>query len=170
VDCKGITCARANHNKFCFLSDPADWPIFAQNNRLLMTAGYSGTPLAKKLGIGPSTKLLLVNPPKDYEDLLGQHLSGQLVHEVRSADLVHLFARSKNEFEKKMKELLPGCKTNPKMVVWISWYKKMAKIPTDLNEDIIRSYALSHGLVDVKVCAVSEQWSGLKLVVPLALR
>jgi len=59
---------------------------------------------------------------------------------------------------------------NPNITIWISWYKKTAKIPTDLTEDVIRNYALKNGLVDVKVCAVSDIWSGLKLVVPVKLR
>ena len=69
-----------------------------------------------------------------------------------------------------MKQIKPYCKLNPSLSIWISWYKKAAGITTDINEDSIRMYALQNGLVDVKVCAVSDQWSGLKLVVPLAKR
>ena len=69
-----------------------------------------------------------------------------------------------------MKKLKPICKKNPAITIWISWYKKTSKIPTDITEDTIRNYALRNGLVDVKVCAVSDIWSGLKLVIPLVKR
>ncbi|MCY7309529.1 MAG: hypothetical protein LH619_02010 [Chitinophagaceae bacterium] len=73
-------------------------------------------------------------------------------------------------FETEMKKLKSICKKNTAITIWVSWYKKSAKIPTDVTEDVIRNYALQHDLVDVKVCAVSEIWSGLKLVVPLVKR
>jgi len=69
-----------------------------------------------------------------------------------------------------MKKLKAVCKKNTSIAIWVSWYKKSAKIPTDVTEDVIRNYALKNGLVDVKVCAVSDGWSGLKLVVPLGKR
>ena len=69
-----------------------------------------------------------------------------------------------------MKKLQPVCKANPNITIWVSWYKKSAGIPTDITEDVIRDYALKNDLVDVKVCAVSDRWSGLKLVVPVAKR
>lgn len=69
-----------------------------------------------------------------------------------------------------MKKLKPLCKSNPSITIWVSWYKKSAGIATDITEDLIRAYALKNDLVDVKVCAVSELWSGLKLVVPVAKR
>jgi hypothetical protein len=133
-------------------------------------AGYSGTPLLKKLGIQPTTKLVLVNAPDNYFELLETDVSEQVVGKDQSPDLVHLFAGNNREFESAMKQLKSCIAKNPKIVIWVSWYKKSAGIPTDLTEDIIRNYALKNGLVDVKVCAVSEAWSGLKLVVPLAKR
>jgi hypothetical protein len=135
-----------------------------------MSPGYSVTPLIKKLGIQPQMKILLVDAPTNYVQWLEQDLSRQLVSRPGDADLVHVFASSQRQFDKSMGKLEPSWQANPQLIVWVSWYKKSAQIPTDLTEDDIRSYALQHNLVDIKVCAVSEQWSGLKLVVPLAKR
>lgn len=136
----------------------------------MQTAGYSGTPLLKKLGIKPTTKVLLINQPDNYFELLETDISDQLCKKNDLPDLVHLFVKTNKEFEAGMRKLKPVCRKNPNITIWVSWYKKSAKIPTDVTEDVIRNYALQHGLVDVKVCAVSETWSGLKLVVPLAKR
>lgn len=136
----------------------------------MASAGYSGTPLIKKLGIKPEMKLLLLNQPNDYYDLIEAGISEQLCKKNDTPDLVHLFASTMKEFEREMKKLKKVIKENTAVTIWVSWYKKAAKIPTDLTEDLIRKYALSNGLVDVKVCAVSEIWSGLKLVVPLSKR
>ena len=133
-------------------------------------AGYSGTPLIKKLGIQPTTKVLLINKPDNYFDLLETDISEQLIKKNTTPDLVHLFVRNNKEFEAEMKKLKSVCKKNSSITIWVSWYKKSAKIPTDTTEDTIRNYALKNDLVDVKVCAVSDIWSGLKLVVPLAKR
>jgi hypothetical protein len=133
-------------------------------------AGYSGTPLLQKLGIGPSMKLLLINAPADYFDLIGAGISDQLYKSNEVPDLIHLFAKNVKEFETEMKKLKLFCRKNPNITIWVSWYKKAAKIPTDITEDVIRAYALKNDLVDVKVCAVSDIWSGLKLVIPLAKR
>lgn len=81
--------------------------------------------------------------------------------------IVHLFVKNFKEFETVMKKLKPVCKKNPTIIIWVSWNKKAAKIPTGINEDVIRNHALKNDLADVKVCAVSDIWSGLKLVVPL---
>lgn len=82
--------------------------------------------------------------------------------------MVHLFVKTKKDFEKEMKKIKINMK--PTAIIWVSWYKKSAGIATDITEDIIRNYALQNDLVDVKVCAVSDIWSGLKLVVPLSKR
>ena len=132
--------------------------------------GYSGTPLIKKLGIGPQVKLLLIDAPGNYTELLQTNIENQLVTRGEVPDLVHLFAKTNAAFIAGMKKILPLCKKNPGIIIWVSWYKKSAGIITDLTEDIIRSFALKHGLVDIKVCAVTEAWSGLKLMVPLAKR
>lgn len=132
--------------------------------------GYSGTPLLKKLGIKPGMKILLLNEPANYAILLETNISEQLCQINETPDLVHLFVSNTKIFETSMNKLHSVCKKNPAIIIWVSWYKKSAKIPTDITEDTIRNYALKNGLVDVKVCAVSEIWSGLKLVVPLAKR
>lgn len=133
-------------------------------------AGYSDTPLAKKLGIKPGSKVLPVGAPEDYLSLLdplpegvefGTRLSG-------STDLVHVFTASKAELRELLKKYRAGLK--PDGVVWVSWPKKAAKVPTDITEDTIREVALPMGFVDIKVCAVNGIWSGLKLVVRKELR
>jgi len=136
----------------------------------MSTAGYSGTALIKKLGIKDEMKIILIHPPDGYFSLLEKDISQQLVARKQTPDFVHLFAASKKIFEMEMKKLAAIYKANSQLIIWVSWYKKTAGIPTDLTETDIRNYASQHGLVDVKVCAVSNLWSGLKLVVPLALR
>jgi hypothetical protein len=136
----------------------------------MATAGYSGTPLMKKLGIKPETFVVLINEPANYFKLLEADISDQIVKKDAKIDLVHLFVKDNREFEAEMKKLKATIRKNPAISIWVSWYKKAAKIPTDLTEDVIRNFALKNDLVDVKVCAVSDVWSGLKLVVPLAKR
>lgn len=135
-----------------------------------MSSGYSGTPLIKKLGISPNMKVQLINAPAEYAQWLQTDISPQLASSKETPDLIHLFATSYKQFESILQKLKPACKANPAIIIWVSWYKKSAGIPTDVTEDVIRHYALQNGLVDVKVCAVSEQWSGLKLVIPKKLR
>src|ERR1041385_8839172 len=130
-------------------------------------AGYSGTPLLKKLGIKPSDKLLVLNRPQNYFELLEADIATQLCKKNEVPDLVHVFAPTKKEFESQMKKLEPIISKNRNVVIWVSWYKKSSGIVTDITEDDIRNFALKNDLVDVKVCAVSDIWSGLKLVVPL---
>jgi hypothetical protein len=131
------------------------------------TAGYSGTPLLKKLGIKEGWKLRLIGAPADYFTLLQTDLSGQLCAVREVPDFIHVFAASVKDFEKAMPAVLQAAAKNRQIVVWVSWYKKSSGKATDLTENIIRDYALANGLVDIKVCAVSEEWSGLKLVVPV---
>ena len=113
---------------------------------------------------------MLISPPSDYETILGTRVTGQMAKKAETPDLVHLFVKSNKEFETEMKKLKAVYRDNPKVVIWVSWYKKSAGIPTDVTEDTIRNYALKNDLVDIKVCAVSEVWSGLKLVVQKAKR
>jgi len=134
----------------------------------MANSGYSQTPLLKKLGISDKMKVLLMNPPDDYFDLLSKDISGQFCGKKEKPDFIHLFVKSEKEFVANMIKL--ESKILPTSIIWVSWYKKRAKIPTDITEDTIRNYALQHDLVDVKVCAVSEIWSGLKLVVPVSKR
>lgn len=136
----------------------------------MAVTGYSGTSLLKKLGIKPGMKIMSITQPDDYFNLLEVNIKDQLCREYETPDLVHLFAINKTDFTAEMKKLKAVCKKNPGISIWVSWYKKSAKIPTDVTEDIIRNYALKNDLVDVKVCALSEVWSGLKLVVPLRKR
>ena len=134
------------------------------------TAGYSGTPLLKKLGIKPAYKLLLVNQPQNYFDLLEADVTDQLCKKNEVPDLIHVFVSTKKEFESEMKRLNQVIGKNKNIAIWVSWYKKSSGIATDITEDTIRNFALKNDLVDVKVCAVSDTWSGLKLVVPLKSR
>ena len=134
-------------------------------------AGYSGTPLAKKLGIRAGTTLLPRNAPADYAALMAPLPEGVVIAAKSVAgacDLVHLFVTSRAM----LAQDLPGARAamKPDGALWVSWYKKAAKIPTDVTEDDIRRAALATDLVDVKVCAVSDIWSGLKLVVRKHLR
>ena len=136
----------------------------------MATAGYSDTALIKKLGIKPEMKVLLINKPVDYYKLLDADINDQSCRSNEIPDFIHLFVKSVKEFESEMKGLKSVYKKNSTVIIWVSWYKKAAKIPTDVTEDVIRNYALKNDLVDVKVCAVSDIWSGLKLVVPLTKR
>lgn len=132
--------------------------------------GYSGTPLIKKMGIKPEMKILVIHEPEDYFGLLEVNISDQYASKNEVPDLVHLFAKNLAVFKKEMVNVLKFCKKNPTIIIWVSWYKKSSEINTDLSENLIREFALQNNLVDVKVCAVSEAWSGLKLVVPVAKR
>jgi len=133
-------------------------------------AGYSGTPLIKKLGIKNDKKVLLLNAPDNYFELLGTTLTVQLCKGKEVPDLVHLFVTTIRIFEKEMRGLIPLISQKPDIIIWVSWYKKAARMVTDITEDTIRNYALNNNLVDIKVCAVSDWWSGIKLVVPVAKR
>ncbi len=128
----------------------------------------SGTPLLQKLGIKEEMKVKLIGEPLNYFHLLQKDIAFQLCKKNETPDLVHLFAKTKKDFEVVMKKIIK--KMKPTTIIWVSWYKKSAGIATDITEDVIRDYALQNDLVDVKVCAVSDVWSGLKLVVPLSKR
>ncbi len=133
-------------------------------------AGYSGTPLAQKLGIKPGSKVLLVDAPEAYRSLLDPLPDGvQFVTRLSgSTDMVHLFTSSRAKLEELLGKYRTGLKAAG--MVWVSWPKKASKMPTDITEDTIREVALPMGFVDVKVCAVDEVWSGLKLVIRKELR
>ena len=135
-----------------------------------MEIGYSGTPLQQKLGIKPEMKILLINQPKDYFKLIGADVNDQVITKNEVPDLVHLFVENNKSFETEMKKLQKFLPLKPTIIIWVSWYKKNSGIKIDITEDVIRNYALQHDLVDIKVCAVSEVWSGLKLVVQKAKR
>jgi len=133
-------------------------------------AGYSGTPLAKKLGIAPGARVLLLGAPEELPQWLAPLPEG-VAFEKRAGpgvDLAHVFVTGKPELAKRLDALRRQLR--PDAALWVSWPKKASKVPTTVTEDVIREIALPLGFVDVKVCAVSEVWSGLKLVVRKALR
>lgn len=132
--------------------------------------GYSDKPLAGKLGIGDGATVLALNAPAEYAAWLAPLPPGARIVTRPAAGLrfVHLFVSERSKLGAALliyRESLPA-----DAVLWVSWPKKAAKVPTDITEDTIRELALPLGWVDVKVCAVSEVWSGLKLVVRKALR
>lgn len=133
-------------------------------------AGYSGTPLARKLGLKEGMAVHVAQAPPGYRDWLAPLPAGLRWLPALSAEaaLVHLFMHERRA----LAEALPRCRKQlgAEAVVWVSWPKKSAKVPTDITEDTVREVALPLGYVDVKVCAVSEVWSGLKLVVRKTLR
>jgi hypothetical protein len=135
-----------------------------------MSTGYSGTPLAKKLGFKPGHRVSAPGAPPNYRKLLAPLPDG-IEFQARmskTTDIVHLFTASKAELAK----TLASCRKTlgPEAAIWVSWPKKASKVPTDITEDTIRAVALPLGLVDIKVCAVDETWSGLKLVLRKELR
>jgi hypothetical protein len=128
-------------------------------------AGYSGKPLADKLGIDKPMIVYTVDAPAEYRDWLGALTPG--VHlrtrPPKPLHAAHVFVTRKEALRKRLSELRKSIE--PSGFVWVSWPKKSAKVETDVTEDTIRELALPQGWVDVKVCAVSDVWSGLKLVV-----
>ena len=136
----------------------------------MQTAGYSGTPLAKKLGIKPEFKIELINAPDHYLNLFSDMPPDVVLthYPDELKNMIHFFVRHKDEYFEVLPQLKEQIVQNG--MIWVSWPKKASKVPTDLTENIIRDYALETGLVDVKVCAVDEVWSGLKLVIRLADR
>lgn len=130
----------------------------------MKSSGYSKTPLARKLGIKEGFKAVFVNQPTHYFTLFEQLPSITEVKnpEEGSIDFIHLFCKSSQEFERQSIELKKLLKKSG--MLWVSWPKGSSGIETDLSRDPIRNYLLSKGLVDVKVCAIDEHWSGLKFV------
>ncbi|TWJ00807.1 Protein of unknown function (DUF3052) [Mucilaginibacter frigoritolerans] len=134
------------------------------------TAGYSGTPLAKKLGLKAGFNIRLINAPEGYFDLFTDLPINLDLSDNESAkkDFIHFFVMNENEYISKLPVLKKQIK--PDGMIWVSWPKKASKVNTDITENTIRSYAIQIGLVDIKVCAVNEIWSGLKLVIPVKER
>ena len=132
--------------------------------------GYSGTPLARKLGIAGGTRVLALDAPRDYLHLLAPLPEG-VVFEKRLSKLtgiIHLFSLQKARMAAELERLRRSIR--PDAAVWVSWPKRSSKVSTDITEDTIRDVALPLGFVDIKVCAVSEVWSGLKLLIRKELR
>ncbi len=130
----------------------------------MKTSGYSRTPLAKKLGIKEGFSVYFVNQPAHYFTLfeLLPELTVLENPQKESADFIHLFCASTKDFQKTSLTLKPLLKKTG--MLWVSWPKGSSKIETDLSRDPIRDFLLANGLVDVKVCAIDEDWSGLKFV------
>ncbi|MEM7130161.1 MAG: DUF3052 domain-containing protein [Chloroflexota bacterium] len=128
-------------------------------------AGYSGTPLVKKLGIKDNFRTYVKNAPDDYAQMVSPLPDRVkiLTRLSNDLDMVHFFTKSQNELRSHLPKIVGRIK--PSGMIWISWPKKASKVPTDIAEDIIRDIVLPMGLVDVKVCAVDEIWSGLKVVI-----
>jgi Protein of unknown function (DUF3052) len=128
-------------------------------------AGYSETPLAKKLGIKPPMTLVAIDAPPDYRSWLGELPAGVgvVTRAGKSLQAVHLFVTQRARLEKELAKYRQQLEQNG--FVWVSWPKKAAKVDTDITEDTIREVALPLGFVDIKVCAVSDVWSGLKIVI-----
>jgi hypothetical protein len=128
-------------------------------------AGYSGTPLPQKLGIKPGLTVVTINTPRHYRRLLGTTPEGVTFSGRLKPDssFVHVFIKKRSELEKRLSVLRE--KIADTGTVWISWPKKSSSMPTDVTEDVVRAVALPLGFVDVKVCAIDETWSGLKLMV-----
>jgi len=133
-----------------------------------VAAGYSGTPLGKKLGLKPGQTAWFAGMPASVRVEIGDVGVVELERPAAGLDLVHVFVTERAELETLLAEL--RALVAPAGVLWVSWPKKAAGVPTDVTEDVIRELALPLGWVDVKVCAVDEVWSGLKLVIRKALR
>lgn len=127
--------------------------------------GYSGTPLPQKLGIKPGSSLILINAPTDFEDELGELTSvttASRLPRARTADVILLFCPNRKALEAGFQKAADALV--PSGGLWISWPKKSSGVPTDINENDVRDHGLMCGLVDTKVCAVTETWSGLRFV------
>ena len=125
-------------------------------------AGYSGTPLVRKLGIKPDTRIQFFDPPDDFGEALGSPPHG-LKHVGRGPlDFAIIFVRQRSDLEKRFPLVRDRLESNG--MLWVGWPKKSARTTTDLTENVVREIGLSAGLVDVKVCAIDDTWSGLKFV------
>jgi hypothetical protein len=135
-----------------------------------MPSGYSGTPLAKKLGITAGMRFAVVGAPDGYLAWLdGLPPTAQIVSRMpKSPEAVHVFTVARSDLERILRRLRTTIA--PSGFVWVSWPKKSSGVPTDITEDVIRDVALPLDFVDVKVCAVTDTWSGLKLVIRKSAR
>jgi hypothetical protein len=133
-------------------------------------AGYSGRSVVQKLGIKPGFRIYVGGAPASYGDVIGPLPADvTIVPRLKAPlDMAHVFAKQAAALRKK----LPACRDaiSPDGMVWVSWPKKSSGVATDVTENMVRDTALSLGLVDVKVCAIDDTWSGLKLVIPVKQR
>jgi hypothetical protein len=132
--------------------------------------GYSGTPLHKKLGIKDNFRAALLHVPHDVRSELENALARCSILNLRSGilDFIFLFAKSRAALEAELQQA--ASVLAPAGMLWIAWPKKSSGVATDLTEDVVRRQGLDAGLVDIKVCAVTEVWSGLKFVIPVKNR
>lgn len=135
-----------------------------------MTSGYSGTPLAKKLGLKPGMLTRFRDMPETVRAEIDPEAVGVIEHDaaIQGLDAAHLFVKRRDDLSHELTLLRDTIAPNG--MVWVSWPKKASKVPTDITEDTIREVALPIGFVDVKVCAIDAIWSGLKLVIRKELR
>jgi hypothetical protein len=126
------------------------------------TVGYSGTPLVAKLGIKAAARIQIVNAPSNFGETLGDLPEGVKAVKSRNLDFGMLFAKKGGDLEKHFATLRDRLESNG--ILWIAWPKKASAVETDLSEGAVRTFGLGAGLVDVKVCAVDDTWSGLKFV------
>jgi hypothetical protein len=126
---------------------------------------YSGTPLAKKLGLRPLCRVKTRNAPADYRRMLEPRPDDVVISARLRApvDIWHVFSRSRAELKRQLSKCFK--EIHPDGMIWVSWPKRSSGVSSDITEDVVRGLALPLGLVDVKVCAVDEVWSGLKLVI-----
>ena len=129
-----------------------------------MTAGYSGTPLARKLSLKDGMRVCWDGMPAAVlREIEGERLALEILDRAQAPiDAAHVFVTDRGALEAKLHELKPLLA--PSGFIWVSWPKKASKVPTDITEDVIREVCLPMGLVDVKVCAIDATWSGLKLM------
>lgn len=132
--------------------------------------GYSGTPLAKKLGFKEGFRVRVSNTPANYQSLVMPVPNNVLISRtIRSdIDIWHFFTKSASELRVAMPKMHKAIRQDG--MIWVSWPKKASGVATDMTEDVVREIALPIGLVDIKVCAIDETWSGLKLVIRKKLR
>ncbi len=130
-------------------------------------AGYSATPLAKKLGIKERSRIALVNEPRNFRETLGDLASGVAFvgESAKNIDLILCFVRSQSELSKRFSKL--SSKLAPAGMLWVAWPKKASGVASDLSDGVVREIGLAAGLVDTKVCAIDEVWSGLRFVIRL---
>jgi hypothetical protein len=124
--------------------------------------GYSGTPLVDKLGIKSGARMQFVSEPEAFAGLLGGFPEGSRVASRGALDFAMLFVKSQSDLRKRFAKLRDRLESNG--MLWVAWPKKTSGVETDLTEGVVRAFGLESGLVDVKVCAVDDTWSGLKFV------
>jgi hypothetical protein len=124
--------------------------------------GYSGTPLIRKLGIKPGARLQFVSEPRQFAGLLGELPDGSRIASRGVLDFAILFVRTQSDLKKGFGRLRDRLESNG--MLWVAWPKKTSGVATDLTEGVVRTFGLESGLVDVKICAIDDTWSGLKFV------